>query len=339
MKAFQIERYGAVADVLRLKNIDVPRFGANDVVVEVHAASINPVDLKYISGEMKMAFPLKFPHTLGYDISGVVSAIGNNVTMFKVGDEVYTGLEYGLGSGAFAEFAVIPQTHLAYKPRNCNHAKAASLPVAGLTALQAFTHIYKLQKGQKVLIHAGAGGVGTLAIQLAKHLGAIVATTASEAKKPLVSRLGADVIIDYTKENFRQIIKDYDLVLDTLGGQVLLDSLYCLKKGGTLISISGTPDNQFGKEIQISLPAKVAVRTALWFMNRSIYRLCNQLDVEYHYLFKKTEAEDLRTLAELVEQNVLEPVIDRVVPFAQVVEALEYLQTGRATGKVVLAMK
>jgi alcohol dehydrogenase len=318
---------------MRLVQTHLPK--PHEVLIEVHAASVNPVDLKRVTGVTKLVLPYKFPATLGYDVSGVVVEVGKNVRHFGIGDEVYTAFTHDIGSGAFAEYATVAASALAFKPRNLTHLEAASVPVAGLTVWQAFTELFKLHIGHKVLVHAGAGGVGTFAIQLAKALGAMVATTASAPKHELVKALGADVIVDYRTDNFRRLLKDYDLVLDTLGGQSLIDSFYCLRRGGMVISVSGAPDNQFGKEMKVN----PLVRMAIWAMNRSVYRAARENKAEYRFLLKKSRGEDLAALADLIERGFIKPVIDRIYPLAQALDALEYLQTGHATGKVVLQVR
>jgi NADPH:quinone reductase-like Zn-dependent oxidoreductase len=335
MKAIYIKQYGAVKDVVRFGEMPKPKPHPDEVLIEVHAASVNPVDFKRVSGATKLVMPYTFPAVIGYDVSGVVVEVGKNVRHFSVGDEVYTAFTHQIGSGAFAEYATAPESALAFKPRNLSHAEAASIPVVGLTSWQAFTDVFKLRAGHKVLIHAGAGGVGTFAIQLAKYLGAMVATTASASKHELVKSLGADVIVDYRTDNFRRLLKDCDLVLDTLGGQGLMDSFYCLRRGGMVISISGAPDKYFGKAMRLN----PFVRVALWAMNRSVYRVARETETEYRFLLKSSRGEDLAAITDLVERRIIHPVIDRSYPLAQAADALEYLQTGHATGKVVLTIR
>jgi len=333
MDAVVFERYGAVRDVVKFGTAQKPHIKPDEVLIQSSAWGVNPIDIKRVTGAVKRAIPEKFPATLGYDVSGIVFEKGSQVQHIALGDEVFTALEQGLGSGAFAEYVAVPARAVALKPRNLTLQDAAVLGVVGLTAWQAFREVFYVQPGHKILIHAGAGGVGTFAIQLAKHLGALVATTCSEAKKPLMAALGADVIIDYRKENFRTIVKEYDVVLDTLGGQTLLDSLYCLRAGGTLISVTGVPDNHFGKQHKLN----PLVRTAIWMMNRPIYRLCKERGVEYRFLLKSSRGKDLQVVADLVERGVVRPVIDTVYPTQKILDALEYVAAGHATGKVVVS--
>ena len=246
MKAAYINRYGNINDV-QLDEQSKPVLTENDVLIKVHAASINPLDLRVLEGEFKAILPVQFPFILGNDFAGTVVQVGANVTQFKIGDEVYAKTD---SNGAFSEYTVVQQSSLALKPQNISMELAASLPLVSLTAWQALVEIAKVQAGQKVLIHAGSGGVGSIAIQLAKYLGATVATTTSGKNLHWVKALGADIIIDYKTTDFEQELKDYDVVLDTQGGKTLEKSLNVLKRGGRIISISGPPDREFAEAIK-----------------------------------------------------------------------------------------
>ncbi|MBO9530835.1 MAG: NADP-dependent oxidoreductase, partial [Acinetobacter oleivorans] len=245
MKAAYISRYGNIDDV-QLDEQSQPPLTADAVLVKVHAASINPLDLRVLEGEFKAILPVKFPFILGNDFAGTVVEVGSKVTQFKAGDEVYAKTDL---NGAFAEYTVVQQSSLALKPQNISMEQAAALPLVALTSWQALVEIAKVKAGQKVLIHAGSGGVGSIAIQLAKSLGATVATTTSAKNSGWVKELGADIIIDYKTMDFEQELKDYDVVLDTQGGKTLEKSLNVLKRGGRLISISGPPDHAFAEAI------------------------------------------------------------------------------------------
>lgn len=248
MKAMQITRYGAVEDVLKMAEIPVPAVGRDEVLVEVHATSMNPFDYKTINGaiEIKTLVNHRFPLTIGIDLSGVVSKVGSDVRRFRPGDEVFAKMpETG---GAFSEFVVTKESWLALKPKTISHEQAASLPLVALTTWQSLVDVARLTKGQKVFIQAGAGGIGTFAIQLAKAMGATVATTTSSANVELVTGLGADVVIDYKSENFRDVLKQYDVVFDTLGSKALEDSMHILKRGGIVVTIVGIPDGEFARE-------------------------------------------------------------------------------------------
>ncbi|MFI7706079.1 NADP-dependent oxidoreductase [Nonomuraea sp. NPDC049480] len=334
MKAFVVERYGD-ADTVRASDVPDPKAGAHDVLVRIHAASVNPVDLKIRDGDLKAILPLRAPFVLGNDLAGTVVAVGARVTRFAVGDEVYAHPDQNQ-MGTFAEFIAIHQDDVATKPATLTMAEAASIPLVGLTAWQALVERADLRPGQKVLIHAGAGGVGTIAIQLAKHLGASVATTASATKTDLVKSLGADVVIDYQKQAFETILHDYDVVLDTVGGETLDKSLRVLKPGGTVISITGPPDPAFAREIG----ANPVIRLAIAALSFRIRRRVRRRQVTYSYLFMKASGDQLRELAALIDAGIIRPVVDSVFDFDQTREALAHLEQGRTkAGKVVVRMK
>ena len=313
----------------------IRRCGAHDVLVRIHAASVNPVDLKIRDGDLKAVLPLRAPFVLGNDLAGTVVAVGARVTRFAAGDEVYAHPDKDR-MGAFAEFIAIHQDDVARKPATLTMAEAASIPLVGLTAWQALVERADLQPGQKVLIHAGAGGVGTIAIQLAKNLGASVATTASASKADVVKSLGADMVIDYRKQAFETILHDYDVVLDTIGRETLDRSLQVLKPGGTVISVTGPPDPAFAKEIG----ANPVIRLAIAALSFRIRRRARQRHVTYSYLFMKASGDQLREIAALIDAGIIRPVVDRVFDFDQTREALAHLEQGRTkAGKVVIRMK
>lgn len=245
MRAMVIDRYGKVP--MHLAEMPTPEIGEYEVLAEIHAASINPIDFKIRDGKVKLLVKYKMPLILGNDFSGVVAKVGAKVTRFKAGDEIYARPRKSK-IGTFAEYIAIHEDDIALKPKNLNFEEAASIPLVGLTSYQALTDILQLKKGQRILIQAGAGGVGTFAIQLAKLMGATVATTASEAGANLVKSLGADEIINYKTEKFEEILKNYDAVFDTLGGEILEKSFGIIKDGGKLVSVSGLPNARFGKE-------------------------------------------------------------------------------------------
>lgn len=245
MKAMVIEKYGKVP--LRMVEMSQPEIDEYEVLVDIHAASINPLDFRIRNGEVKLLINYKMPLVLGNDFAGVVTKIGRKVTGFKVGDEVY-GRPRESKIGTFAEYIAVHEDDIALKPTNVSFEEAASIPLVGLTSYQALHEILQLQKGQKILIHAGGGGVGTFAIQLAKLMGATVATTASEASRELVQSLGVDEIIDYKTKQFENILENYDAVFDTLGGESLEKSFTVLKDGGEIVSISGLPNARFAKD-------------------------------------------------------------------------------------------
>ncbi|EEY92947.1 NADP-dependent oxidoreductase [Acinetobacter sp. NIPH 1958] len=328
MKAAYIKRYGKIEDV----QLDVqpePSITENAVLVKVHAASINPLDLRVLEGEFKAILPIKFPFILGNDFAGTVAQVGSNVTQFKVGDEVYAKTDL---NGAFAEYTVVQQASLALKPKNIPMEHAASLPLVSLTAWQALVEIAKVKSGQKVLIHAGSGGVGSIAIQLAKHLGATVATTTSGKNTRWVRELGADIIIDYKTMDFEQELKDYDVVLDTQGGKTLEKSLSVIKRGGRIISISGPPDRAFAEAIKANWLLKFIIPLLSW----SIRNKAKKRDITYSFLFMQPNGQQLSQISHLVETGKIKPVVDTEYNFSKIKEALEYVNTGRAKGKIIL---
>ena len=334
MKAFVVERYGD-ADTVRAGDMPDPKAGAHDVLVRIHAASVNPLDLKIRDGDLKAILPYRAPFVLGNDLAGTVVAVGARVTRFTVGDEVYAHPDQNR-MGTFAELIAIHQDDVATKPATLTMAEAASIPLVGLTAWQALVERADLRPGQKVLIHAGAGGVGTIAIQLAKHLGASVATTASATKADLVKNLGADVVIDYRKQAFETILHDYDVVLDTIGGETLDKSLQVLKPGGTVISVAGPPDPAFAKEFGVN----PVIRLAIAALSYRIRRRARRHQVTYSYLFMKASGDQLCELTALIDVGIIRPVVDSVFDFDQTREALAHLEQGRTkAGKVVIRMK
>jgi alcohol dehydrogenase len=333
MKAFLLDRYGS-ADAVRAGDIACPAVGPHDVLIQVHAASVNPLDAKIRDGAFKLILPYRLPIVLGNDLAGVVVQAGAQVKQFKVGDEVYAR-PHKDRIGAFAEFIAINEDDVALKPKLLSMEEAASIPLVGLTAWQALVDRAQLRKGQKVLIHAGSGGVGTFAIQLAKHLGAGVATTASAANAELVKSLGADTVIDYKKDDFSTLLKDYDVVFDTQGGKTLEKSLKVLKPGGKVIGIAGPPDAAFAHDIGAPWYLKMATR----ILSYRIRMQAKRHQASYSFLFMHANGEQLRKIAALLDTGVIKPVLDRVFPFDLTKEALAYVETGRAKGKVVIKMR
>ena len=328
MKAAYINRYGNIDDV-QLDEQSKPLITENDVLVKIHAASINPLDLRVLEGEFKAIQPVKFPFILGNDFAGTVVQVGANVKQFKAGDEVYAKTDQ---NGAFAEYTVVHQSSLALKPQNISMELAASLPLVSLTAWQALVEIAKVQSGQKVLIHAGSGGVGSIAIQLAKHLGATVATTTSGKNAQWVKALGADIIIDYKTTDFEQELKDYDVVLDTQGGKILEKSLNVLKRGGRIISISGPPDREFAEAIHANWLLKCIIPLLSW----SIRNKAKKKGITYSFLFMQPNGQQLSEISKLVESGNINPIVDKTYAFTEIKDAFQYVNTGRAKGKVVL---
>jgi len=332
MKAFLIDRYGKSHG--RIGEVPEPEPGNNDVLVKVHASSVNVLDSKISKGEFKLILPYKFPLIMGNDLAGVVVRVGPGVSKFKPGDEVYTRPPQA-HIGSFAELIAIEESALALKPKNTSMEEAAALPLVALTAWQVLVETARLKKGQKVFIQAGSGGVGTIAIQLAKHLGAFVATTTSTSNVDWVKALGADVVIDYKQQNFEEVLRDYDVVLNSLGPVELEKSLSILKPGGQLISISGPPTAEFAQEQKLVWGLGWVMR----LLSSGIRRKARKKDVRYRFVFMRASGAQLKKITALVESGVIKPVIDRTFPFESTAEALSYVERGRAKGKVVIKLR
>ncbi len=333
MKAFIIDRYRN-EDRGRIAEMPDPKLREDDVLVQIHAAGVNLLDSKIRDGEFKRILPYRLPLILGNDVAGVVVRAGPRVRRFKIGDEVYARPDQDR-IGAFAEFISMNEDAVAIKPKKLTMEEAASIPLVGLTAWQALIERASLKKGQKVLIHAGSGGVGTFAIQLAKHLGAIVATTTSTANLALVKSLGADIAIDYKKDDFEKVLRDCDVVLNSLGKETLEKSLRVLKPGGKLISISGPPDPDFAKEIG----SNWIVRLVMHVLSYRIRKKAKRHHVSYSFLFMRANGDQLQKISSLIDSGVIRPVVDRVFPFESTKEALAYVEKGRAKGKVVVKVR
>jgi NADPH:quinone reductase-like Zn-dependent oxidoreductase len=332
MKAFFIERYGK--HNARIGEVPDPAVGVHDVLIQVHASSVNPLDSKIRAGEFKMILPYTFPLVLGNDLAGVVVRTGSAVKRFKPGDEVYARPPEDR-IGTFAELIAVNESALALKPSNLDMAEAASVPLAVLTAWQALVEIAQVKKGQRVLIHAGSGGVGTFAIQLAKHLGAFVATTTSTANVEWVKALGADVVIDYKKQDFETELHDFDVVLNSQNNKVLMKSVEVLKPGGQIISLSGPPTAEFAQMKGLSWMLRQVMR----LLSSGIRRKARKHGVNYAFLFMRADGAQLQKITLLIEAGVIKPVIDRSFPFESTAEALQYVEQGRSKGKVIIKIK
>jgi len=333
MKAFIIEKYKS-KDGGRIGQIPIPEPEPDEVLIEVHAAGINLLDSKIRDGEFKLILPYKTPFVLGHDVAGIVTKVGTDVRQFKAGDEVYARpADHHIGT--FSEFIAVREADLALKPKNLTMEEAASIPLVGLTAWQALIEKGNLKKGQKVFIQAGSGGVGTFAIQLAKYLGATVATTTSAANIELVKSLDADVVVDYKKDDFEKVLQCYDLVLNSQDSKTLEKSLRILKPGGKLISISGPPDPVFAEEIGAPWFVKLIMR----LLSSGVRKKAKRLRVNFSFLFMRAEGNQLSEITLLINAGIIKPVMDKVFPFEQTNEAMNYVETGRAKGKVVIAVK
>jgi alcohol dehydrogenase len=331
MKAALIDRYGS-NHVVRVADIDVPTPGPTDLLVRVHAASVNPVDIKTRDGKLKTLLKYRFPLVLGNDLSGVVSEVGSRVKRFKKGDAVYARVDKHR-IGTFAEFAALPERAAALKPNNLTFEEAASLPLVVLTAWQALVKIGRLGPNQRVLIHAGSGGVGSVAIQLARYLGATVFTTVGKRNVELVKRLGANVAIDYRSERFEDVASGCDVVLDSAGGDTLVRCFKCVRPGGVVVSInSSTPSPEFARSWGLHPVIVFAIRV----LSRKTLAAARQHKARYEYFYVDADGERLREIAGLVETGAIIPLVDKIFPLDEVREALAYSASGRATGKVVI---
>ncbi|MCV3315453.1 NADP-dependent oxidoreductase [Pediococcus ethanolidurans] len=329
MRAMQIEKYGHVA--LVSKQVPVPEIGANDVLVAIRAASVNPIDFKTHDGEVKLLVKHQMPLTLGHDFSGVIVKVGKQVTKFKVGDEVY-GRPRDSRIGTFAEYLAVNANDIALKPGNLTFVEAAAIPLVALTSYQALIDIAKLKPHQKVFIQAGAGGVGSIAIQLAKILGAYVATTTSAKNEKWVRTLGTDQIIDYHKQDFETALKDYDMVFDTLGGQQLRKAFKVVKPHGTIVSLSGLPNAKFARERKLGW-----FKTLLFgLVTLNLSRLERRSKVSYDFLFMQASGKELEQLTKWIEAGKIKPVVDKVFTLRDAQKALNYSEKGHAQGKIII---
>lgn len=332
MKAFVINRYGK-KEMGHIADVPEPKLGEEDILIQVHAASINPLDLKIRSGEFKLILPYELPLILGNDAAGTVVRTGSHVSRFKVGDEVYARPNKDR-IGTFAEYIAINQSDAAIKPSNLSMQQAAAIPLAALTAWQALVDVAKVKPGQRIFIQAGSGGVGSVAIQIAKHLGAFVATTTSTSNVEWVKALGADVVIDYKTQDITAELSDYDVVLNSLGNQELIQSLKILKRGGILVSISGPPTPAFADEIGLNWIVKQVIK----LISYSIRKKAEQRGINYVFLFMRANGDQLSKITQLIEQGSIRPVIDRIFSFSAIADALAYAELGNAKGKTIIQM-
>ncbi len=312
MKAAQINKYGGSQVVEINENAPEPTVSQGHLLIEVHAAGVNPIDWKIREGYMRQMVPLKFPATLGGDFSGIVAELGEGVSGFKKGDEIYGQASIIRdGSGSFAEFASADANTTAHKPKNTSHVEAAALPLTGVSAWQALVDHIGLSRGKKILIHGGAGGIGSIAIQLARHLGAYVTSTAGAKDVQYVKELGADEVIDYKNQSFEDILHSYDAVYDTVGGETYVRSFRVLKRGGIIVSMLEQPDPDLMEKYGVNAIGQ----------------------------FTQVNRERLSRLAELVDKRVIKVHVERTFHLEQAGEALEYQQNGHPRGKVVLEIR
>lgn len=333
MKALQIKGYGEVESNLAFNEIEKPNITDNQVLIEVHAAGVNPIDYKIIEGILKKVRKIKFPSLIGFDVSGIVVEKGTNVNHLKVGDEVYSRVP-SESPGAFAEYIAVNCEAVSLKPSNLDFHDSSSLPLVGLTVIQSFNKV-NLKEGDKVLIHAGSGGIGTFAIQYAKRKGAYVYTTTSTNNVSWVKALGADRVIDYKTENYQDIVTDIDIVYDTLGGNYTVDAFNVIKKGGKVIRIVGEVDEETAKELKLN----GFIRFLLALKRKKITQQMKNKSASYKLLIMHPNGTQLGEIKELVESQLIKPVIDKTFPFSESINALLYQKSGRAKGKIVIKMK
>jgi NADPH:quinone reductase-like Zn-dependent oxidoreductase len=333
MKAFIIDRYGK-KESGRVAEVAEPILRDDEVMIQIHAAGVNLLDVKIRNGEFKLVLPYRMPLILGHDVAGTIVKVGSKVHEFNVGDEVYARPD-DFRIGAFAEYIAVKESSIARKPNNLSMEEAASIPLVALTAWQVLVETAKIKKGQKVFIQAGSGGVGTVAIQLAKHLGAFVATTTSTDNVQWVKSLGADLVIDYKKQDFVNELHDYDVVLHSLGSDELNKSFHVLKPGGHLISISGPPTSQFADHQRLAWPLKQVMR----LLSYGARKKEKKLGVIYSFVFMRAQGSQLKEITSLIEAGVLHPIVDRVFPLTSTSDALAYVEKGRAKGKVIINVK
>ena len=333
IKALVLKRYGGL-DEIAFAEIPRPTIKPDEILVQVHAVGLNPIDHMIPKGTFKPILRFKLPATLGSDLAGVVVEVGSRVTRFKPGDAVFASI-FDLGTGALAEFAVVPENAAAHKPANLDFVQAASIPMVGLTSWQALTERARLEPGQKVFIPAGSGGIGTFAIQFAKHLGAKVGTTTSTGNVDLVQSLGADEVIDYKKREFEEVLRNYDAVLGTLRGDTIEKSLQILKPKSNVVSLVGPPDAAFARGRGMNF----LMGFVFGLLSRKIIRQARKRGVAYSFLFLHSDGGQLAEIGKLLEAGRIRPVIDKVFTFNQAKEALAYLEKGRVKGKVVVQIK
>ncbi len=332
MIAAFIDGYGS-DQVLRVRDFPAPKTGPSDILVRVHAASVNPVDFKLRDGKLRLLRRYRFPLILGHDCAGEVVQVGEDVTQFRVGDRIFSRPRNGR-IGTFAEFIAIDQSEAALMPPNLNYHEAASLPLVALTSWQALVDVAQLKPRQQLLIPAGSGGVGTFAIQLAKHIGAEVWTTTSGKNLDFVKSLGADHAINYQDEDFEKRVNNLDVVFDTLGGDSLDRSFAITRPNGWVVSIAGSPDYRNAEEMGLDMLRSLLLRVVGLRVNSRARRA----GVNYRFIFMKPLGEELAQIAALISEGVIKPVVDRIFPISECQSAIEYSASGRARGKIVISL-
>lgn len=326
MKALQIKKYGEIREGLAFENVDKPKIQNKDILIAVKAASINPIDYKIVEGKLKDMLTLNLPVTIGYDVSGVVVEKGADVSNFEIGDEVYARVPQEQ-MGTVAEFVAVNNELVSLKPENISFEQASGLPLTGLTAIQALESV-GIKEGDRILIHAGSGGVGSFAIQYAKAKGAIVYTTTSTKNVDWVKALGADCVIDYKTENYKEVANNLDIVFDTLGDDYTFDAFEIIKVGGKVTTIVGPPDKETAKQMGMTdykLPEK-------------LLKLIEEKSAVYKLTWMQPNKKQLNDIKIMVENGTIKPIVDLIYPFEDGIDAVEYLATGRAKGKVIISL-
>jgi NADPH:quinone reductase-like Zn-dependent oxidoreductase len=326
MKALQIVKYGELQDSLSINEIEKPSISATDILIETKAASLNPIDYKLVSGDLKDMVPLSLPSTIGFDVSGVVVKKGAEVTNFEVGDAVYARVPHKQ-MGTVTAYVAVESGVVSKKPDNISFEEAAGLPLTGLTAMQALERV-GLKENDKVLIHAGSGGVGSFAIQYAKAKGAFVYTTTSTKNVDMVKALGADRVIDYKTEDYKTIAKDLDIIFDTLGGNYTLEALEIIKQGGKVTTIVGPPDEETAKLMGL----------ADYKLSEELSNKVNEKSATYKFTWMQPNGEQLDAISTMVKEAKIKPVVDKVYSFEKSIDAYLYLAKGRAKGKVIISL-
>lgn len=333
MKALQITGYGDVKNNLVFSEVEKPTIKDNQVLIEIHSASVNPIDYKIIEGLLKQIRKLTFPCPIGFDVAGIVVERGSNVTNLKVGDEVYSRVP-SESPGTFAEYIAVDSDVVCLKPSNLNFSESASLPLVGLTTIQSFDKA-SLKSGNKVLIHAGSGGIGTFAIQYAKSKGAYVYTTTSTKNVEWVKELGADRVIDYKTENYLNIVNNIDIVYETLGGNYTIDAFKVIKNGGKVVSLVGDVDKETARELKLN----GVFRFMLALKRMKITKQIKHKSAYYKLILMNSNGTQLNEIKKLVEDKLIKPVIDKEFSFSESIDALLYQKSGRAKGKIIIKIK
>jgi len=326
-----ITKYGELSTSLEIQEVPIPSIAPNQILIKTYASSFNPLDYKIVRGDFKAMRKIQFPKGIGRDVSGVIEQVGEKVEKFKAGEKVCSRIDESL-VGTMADYVISNADDVSLLPSNLKHEEIAGIPLAGLTSYQALVDVAKLLPGENILIHAGAGGVGSIAIQLAKHLRAKVTTTTSTKNIGLVQKLGADNIIDYTKQSYLEEGPKFDVVFDTLGGKYTLDSFKVLKKGGRVVSIAGDVDSITTKQLGLNR----IIRFLLRLKAKKVTNAASKIGAKYRFLLMSPNGDQLKKLVELYESGSIKPVIDKTYKFDESIQALEYLSKGRAKGKVVV---